>query len=219
MLDRRFAGLRGILGARVNWATMRIVDINQALRTESGGILHDLSAMLSRRFAGYITLGRRVNRRRVIVGCLALVVGTQSSAEEVWATAIARRPDGSQEIVYRYVKVLESSFEPRKLPYRVTILWPYETDSGMPPSSIVDAMYELEDKLEQELEATGQGKLVLISTGAGLRRWTYYVRARQDFEAAASRALRPRLRFPINLEGELDPEWRRLLQFKASVRE
>jgi hypothetical protein len=40
------------------WIAADKTDINQPLRTKSGGVFDELRAMLSRRFAGYITLGR-----------------------------------------------------------------------------------------------------------------------------------------------------------------
>ncbi len=79
-------------------------------------------------------------------------------------------------------------------------------------------MYELEDRLRDELEAAGSAKLVMISTGVNLRRWTYYSKSRQEFERGANRVLIPKSKYPIVLEGESDPSWSRLTEFQASVK-
>lgn len=156
-------------------------------------------------------------RRRSVSLLLALVPFSNSQAQEVWATATAQHKDNGRRIIYRYIRSIDASTKQAEFPYRVTVFWGYESESGLPVSPALDAMYELEDKLRDELETAGIAKLVLISTGANLRRWTYYSRSRQDFESGINRVLVPRLKFPIDLEGELDPSWSRLSDFQASV--
>jgi hypothetical protein len=80
-------------------------------------------------------------------------------------------------------------------------------------------MYELEDRLAANVENTGRGRLVLISTGENVRLWTYYAKSDSEFRVALSGALVPARKFPIEVTSKLDPAWAEYERFKAGVRE
>jgi hypothetical protein len=85
------------------------------------------------------------------------------------------------------------------------------------PVANLDAMYELEDRLQGAIENKGRGLLVLISTGENVRLWTCYATSDIGFRAALSTALAPSNPLPIEVSSRHDPTWTEYERFKRGV--
>jgi uncharacterized protein DUF695 len=132
----------------------------------------------------------------------------------LWSTAVATRPSDGWRIVSRYLDQAISSTEKKRLPVAVTVRWRYDSPNGMPSKSELDAMYRLEDLLE-ERRARGAGFLVLVQTGNNMRSWTFFARSESDFRKSAELPLQE---FPVEIEVVADPDWKALEGFRAGVR-
>jgi len=78
-------------------------------------------------------------------------------------------------------------------------------------------MESLEDALQPAIEQIDLASLVLVSTGEGLREWTYYAKSEQQFFKALNKALGKQKRFPIQIEVGRDPNWLTYEDFRRSV--
>lgn len=153
-----------------------------------------------------------------LIIAVAFGLGRTEAAEDVWATAIAERPTDGRRVIFRYVDEFRHPLERTEFPYVVVLSWRYSSESGMPVGDVIDAMYEVEDRLRQASENGGRGMLVLISTGENVRLWTYYAKSDVDFRATVSSALVPISRFPIEVSSRHDPAWTEYERFKRGVR-
>lgn len=147
---------------------------------------------------------------------LAAVHATEQG--NVWATAIATRPSDGHRIVYRYQSDFAPGFERARFPDRVVIAWAYDSDSGMPSKPEREAMDRLEDLLAPYVEQPALSNLALVSTGEGLREWTYYTRSQDEFMAKLNEALARLPRFPIEIDLAKDPRWERYDAFRSTLR-
>lgn len=80
-------------------------------------------------------------------------------------------------------------------------------------------MNQLEDMLESVLEKDGFATLAMVSTGEGLRDWTYYTKSETEFMARLNYALAGIAAFPIEIHTASDPDWDVYERFKAGIRE
>lgn len=78
-------------------------------------------------------------------------------------------------------------------------------------------MDQLEDALAPELEDDGFATLAIVSTGDGLREWTYYAASADEFMDRLNVALSEASPFPIEIHDALDPDWRYYTDFLANV--
>ena len=78
-------------------------------------------------------------------------------------------------------------------------------------------MNELEDLLQAALNRDCFATLALVSTGEGLREWTYYAASEDEFMARLNYAFAGIPEFPIEIHTAYDPEWRVYEEFKAGV--
>lgn len=138
--------------------------------------------------------------------------------QDVWATAIAERPTDGRRVIFRYVQEFAQPPDRSAFPYVVVLDWRYQSEDGMPKGAIVDAMYDLEDRLAAQIESSGRGMLVLISTGENVRLWTYYAKSDAEFRTALSSALVPPTKFPVGIASRQDPTWTEYERFKKGVR-
>jgi hypothetical protein len=81
-----------------------------------------------------------------------------------------------------------------------------------------ERMDKLEDLLHPALEKSGVATLVLVSTGEGLREWTYYTGSTERFMSSMNQTLRSEPPFPLEIHVGSDPEWRVYEDFKRQVR-
>lgn len=75
----------------------------------------------------------------------------------------------------------------------------------------------LEDMLEPMIENGHFATLALVSTGEGLREWTYYAKSGDDFMDRLNIALRAKPAFPIEVHVASDPTWGMYYEFRAGV--
>ena len=78
-------------------------------------------------------------------------------------------------------------------------------------------MGELEDALAPNVEGDGFATLAIVSTGDGLREWTYYADSADEFVARVNVALSGRPPFPIEIHDAPDPEWQYYTDFVAGL--
>ena len=135
-----------------------------------------------------------------------------------WATAIFRNAHNGRKIIFRYAQELSTGFDQACQPVRIIIVWNYQSESGQPVSEEHQRMNQLEDMLESVLKEDGFATLALVSTGEGLREWTYYSRSEAEFMARLNYALAGLPAYPIEIHIASDPNWDVYEQFKAGVK-
>jgi len=104
------------------------------------------------------------------------------------------------------------------MPARVTFVWRYESANGMPAASDRESMRRLEDLLSS-LTSTGSAALVLVSTGANVRRWIYYAKSQEAFLGQLNLALAQAPRFPMEMHVADDREWSSYKGFRQALQE
>jgi hypothetical protein len=138
----------------------------------------------------------------------------------IWATSISTNASNGRKIIFRYAKELRSSFDRASQPVRVIIVWKYQSESGQPVTEDHQRMNLMEDALESALkQGEGSATLALVSTGEGLREWTYYASSEDEFMAHLNFALAGMQSLPIEIHPAYDPDWDVYEQFKAGVKE
>ncbi|TDP82290.1 uncharacterized protein DUF695 [Aquabacterium commune] len=147
---------------------------------------------------------------------VSLTLGTGAFAQ-TWATAQSRNPSNGRVIVFRYVQTFASGFSKAQQPIRVIVTWQYTSENGMPTPAERQRMDALEDLLAPAVEATGVATLALVSTGEGLREWTYYAKSEQVFLGKVNQALQRHPKFPIDIHVAQDKAWRTYEQFVQQV--
>jgi hypothetical protein len=151
--------------------------------------------------------------------CMAGPAAAQSADAAVWATATSKHATNGRVIVFRYVKEFRPGFVKASLPDRVILVWRYESQSGLPVTAEREAMDRMEDLLAPAVEKTGLAMLALVSTGEGLREWTYYAKSEQEFLSALNGALGRAPRYPLEIHVAPDPAWSTYERFRKGVRE
>src|SRR5438046_5200443 len=122
-----------------------------------------------------------------------------------WATAISTHADNGKKIIFRYAEELSLSFDPASQPVRIIIVWKYQSENGQPIAEDHQRMNALEDGLESVLKKDGFATLALVSTGEGLREWTYYAKSEDEFMARLNYAFAGIPAFPIEIHTAYDP--------------
>lgn len=116
---------------------------------------------------------------------VAVMVGAVQGQDggKGWVTAVATRPFDGHKMIYRYIAEFVPGFDRRVFPERVTLEWRYKSETGLPVQPEREAMDRFEDSLSAKLSDHGHltASLVLVSTGEGTRRWTYYVKSGSAF--------------------------------------
>jgi hypothetical protein len=135
----------------------------------------------------------------------------------VWATAISTNADNGRKVVFRFAKEFDPSFDRTSQPLRVIIVWRYQSETGQPVAEEYQRMNELEDVLEQHLNQDHFSTLALVSTGEGLREWTYYAKSEAEFESRFDCAIVGAPDFPIEIHTALDPGWEMYEEFRAGL--
>ncbi|MFY9458984.1 MAG: DUF695 domain-containing protein [Aquabacterium commune] len=147
---------------------------------------------------------------------LSLMLSTSALAQ-AWATAQSRNPSNGRVIVFRYIQAFAPGFNKAQHATRVIVTWQYASENGMPSPAERQRMDELEDLLAPAVEATGVATLALVSTGEGLREWTYYAKSEQAFLGKVNQALQRHPKFPIDIHVAQDKAWRTYEQFVQQV--
>ncbi len=86
----------------------------------------------------------------VSAAALSSAVCAQDGGEQ-WATAVATRPSDNHKMIFRYIADFKPGFDQVEFPERVTLEWPYVSDSGLPAKADMLAMDKFEDRLAAKL--------------------------------------------------------------------
>jgi Family of unknown function (DUF695) len=164
------------------------------------------------RFIGHLL------RYLVAGSMIAMPMTAQCDRGAVWATAVSEKKSTGQAVVFRYIIRFEPNFRRSAYPHRVIVVWRYQSPSGMPSRTELEAMERLENALDPVIGARALGTLVLVSTGDNLREWTYYTKSEEAFLTALNEALAAQPRFPIEIHEAPDPEWSTYERFRKVVR-
>lgn len=163
-------------------------------------------------------MGTRLLCALFVVAAMAAAAHAQDGGKG-WATAVATRPSDNHKMIYRYVSEFEPDFDRRAFPERVTLEWRFTSDTGLPSQLEREAMDRFEDLLTAKLQGHSQlsASLVMVSTGEGMRRWTYYVKSSEafnfDFMSVSASD-----RVHVESHAERDPEWTTYEKFVGGVR-
>jgi hypothetical protein len=142
-----------------------------------------------------------------------------SSNVRVWATAVSTNAHNRRKIIFRYAKELSANFDQTRQPTRINIVWKYQSESGQPVSGDHQRMNQLEDLLESVLKEDGFASLALVSTGEGLREWTYYAKSESEFIAHLNYAVAGLPGLPIEIHVGCDPNWDVYERFRTGVKQ
>jgi Family of unknown function (DUF695) len=142
----------------------------------------------------------------------------ETSVVAEWATAISKNAQNGRVIIFRYARSFKPTFDRGTQPDRIIIIWKYQSESGQPVAEEHQRMNLLEDALEPTLNQAEFATLALISTGEGLREWTYYTKSEDEFIDRLNLALEGMPAFPIEIHTASDPRWIMYQEFKARVR-
>lgn len=149
---------------------------------------------------------------------LVLLMVNANAADKVWSIAQSKNPSNGHVIVFRYISEFAPGFSRAKQATRVIILWRYQSEGGMPSQVERKQMDELEDLLQPAIEATGIATLAIVSTGEGLRDWTYYVTSEEVFFRKLNEALKSKPKFPVEIHVGPDVKWSTYEQFVQQVK-
>jgi len=127
--------------------------------------------------------------------------------------------DNGRRIIFRYADELSLAFDTASQPVRIIIVWKYQSETGLPLAEDNEGMNALEDALEAVLKEDGFATLALVSTGEGLREWTYYAKSEDEFMARLNYAFARIPKFPVDIHTASDPSWDLYEQFKAGIKE
>jgi hypothetical protein len=130
----------------------------------------------------------------------------QQPAAGEWV--VAEGTVGDSRLIVRARASLPPAHVRKRLPWLVTIDWPYEpVPGGMPPEEDNQRMIQFEDLLEMGVEKPDRCLQFHSVTGGGKRQWEYYIRDRDEFTKDLNGALRGHPKFPISITFYSDPEW------------
>lgn len=135
---------------------------------------------------------------------------------QLWSTATATRPSDGWTLVYRFADRLSPEFNKSGQPERVTIIWRYKGNKGLPVTPEQESMDALEDAIDGSV--ANEGTLVLVSTGNNQRRWVYHTRSTDSFVEAIQRVHLENSPTSLEFETAADPEWSFYEAFLRSVR-
>jgi len=89
----------------------------------------------------------------------------------------------------------------------IEIAWPYESQSGMPPSEANAAQLEFERSIDELTGGNGLAELVQVSTGHCVKEWLFYATSRDQFMREFNRLLAGGARYPLEIKFYDDPTW------------
>jgi hypothetical protein len=126
--------------------------------------------------------------------------------EEQWTIA-GTEEDGAR-VLFRFRQQIPTGVQTSRYPHVLNIYWRFDgrDTEGMPPSSILDHMGELEQRLDP-LEGEEFGYLVLCITGNNRKEWVWYVAEPAAFMKELNVAFAGAKQFPVEFEAALDPGW------------
>jgi Family of unknown function (DUF695) len=151
-------------------------------------------------------------------GCSALGVARAEGGDvTMWATATSKHETNGRMIVFRFAKDFRAGFDKGSLPDRVSLVWRYTSNSGLPLVEERQAMDRMEDLLEAAIDKAGRAVLALVTTGEGVREWVYYVESERQFITLLNHALAASAHFPIEIQTARDAQWARYERFRKGI--
>jgi hypothetical protein len=153
----------------------------------------------------------------VLIALILQAINSNASAQS-WAIAQSKNPTNGHVIVFRYMDIFPPAFNRANQATRAVVVWRYQTETGMPMQSERKQMDAFEDLLEPALEKSGIATLALVSTGEGLREWTYYAKSEELFFQQLNNALKTHAKFPVEIHVGQDPTWSTYDQFVKQVK-
>jgi len=154
----------------------------------------------------------------IINGSRGLIEMAVGSHVRIWATALSTNRDNGRKIIFRYAKEFSANFDRGSQPFRIIIVWKYQSEAGQPLAEDLQLMNLLEDTLEAVLKDDSFATLALVSTGENLREWIYYAKSDAEFEVRFDYALDGMPAFPIEIHIASDPTWDTYQRFKADIK-
>ena len=152
---------------------------------------------------------RAIRVALVVLGAAMHVCSAADEGDRNWSVAEATRAGDGRKVIYRYQERFGPGFQRAQFPDRVTIAWPYDTRTGLPSHSDLQAMDRLEESLRPYVETAAVSRLALVATGDNLREWVYYAASQREFMERANRALRNQPVLPIQFGLLKDARWQR----------
>ena len=140
-----------------------------------------------------------------------------ASTGRTWATATSRHESNGRAIIFRFIKDFVHGFSRQQQPIRIILAWNYDSETGMPTTDERERMDIMEDALAPMVERDGFASLVLVSTGEGLREWTYYAGSEDEFMIRLNRGLADQPRFPIDIHISDDAQWAMYDEFRRNL--
>ena len=130
---------------------------------------------------------------------------------------IGRVRENGLPVIYKFVNQMPEPASRAPLPWLTVIAWTYDGDdnNGMPGDADNQAMVQLEDVIEEQLDDGRRLRHAYSRTGNNLKELVYYSADRDGFIDAFNGALDGYPRFPIEINFYEDPDWkdlRRLLE-------
>lgn len=118
--------------------------------------------------------------------------------------------------MYRFAERLSPDFKKSSQPERVTIIWRYKGNNGLPATSERESM----DALEDMVDGTSPSRVTLafVSTGNNQRRWVYYTQSADSFVEGVRRVHSKKSGALLEFETAADPEWSFYDSFVRSIR-
>jgi hypothetical protein len=101
----------------------------------------------------------------------------------------------------------------------MTISWDYAPrDGGMPTTKVHKQMNDLEDAIEQKLEAAKLCIQTVSRTGNSKKQWEYYITDRDQFLKAFNEVMRGKPRLPIKIDFYQDADWQALRDLHRTIK-
>ncbi len=156
---------------------------------------------------------------KYLLALMAFTLCTAASAADVvtWAIAVSKQESTGRAIIFRFAKEFRQGFQRAQFPARVIVVWRYKSESGMPSKPEREAMDQMEDFLNPQVEDSSI--LAFVSTGENLREWIFYATSEDQFLASLNNALAGKQRYPIEVHAAPDPEWSSYSRFRKEVHE
>lgn len=136
---------------------------------------------------------------------------------DIWWTAPAESESGRIIMVTGRDRI-DEMVDRDKYPYRVEVVWKYESDKkGMPQDEDASLMEEATEALREAFKRDKIAVLTGIYTGDGERDWVFYVKNLPIFNTVFNKALDSLPTMPLVIDVYSDPEWEEYEQMKKDT--
>ena len=98
----------------------------------------------------------------VFLGAAIHLCSAADEGDRNWSIAEATRAGDGRKVIYRYQERFGPGFQRAQFPDRVTIAWPYDTRTGLPSHSDLQAMDRLEESLRPYVETAAVSRLAWL---------------------------------------------------------